>query len=207
VTEFVNSIKVLSNGIHLAAGLISSNINIYNLNTGGLISTLIGHTNWIEDLILTNTSNMLLSSSDDQTVRIWNLTTNTCKFILTWHTSNVNGLKQITPSLLASGSGDSTIKLWDTTSGQLIRTLSNHTDSIYFALDTLNDSDVEGKRLVSGSFDGTIKIWNYSSGDLLSTINSRVYIYSLAVVSQLSLSMLKINNTLFVLSQCQNWFI
>ena len=58
VTEFVNSIKVLSNGIHLAAGLISGNINIYNLNTGGLISTLIGHTNWIEDLILTNTSNI-----------------------------------------------------------------------------------------------------------------------------------------------------
>jgi WD40 repeat protein len=40
----------------------------------------------------------LLASSGggDKTVRIWNLTTNTCKFILTGHTHYVYGLKQIT---------------------------------------------------------------------------------------------------------------
>ncbi len=38
----VNSLKLLNNGIHLAAGL-NPNINIYNINTGGLVATLQGH--------------------------------------------------------------------------------------------------------------------------------------------------------------------
>jgi WD40 repeat protein len=63
-------------------------------------------------------ADLLASSSEDKTVRIWNLTTNTCKFILTGHTDIVRGLKQITPNILASGSDDRTIKLWDITTGR-----------------------------------------------------------------------------------------
>ena len=75
----------------------------------------------------------------DHTVRIWDLTTNTCKFILTGHTDWVYGLKQITPSILASGSEDTTIKLWDITTGQLIRTLlTGHTNYIYRSIDLMN---------------------------------------------------------------------
>jgi len=120
----------------------------------------------------------LASSSDDQTVRIWNLTTNTCKFNLTGHTSPVYGLKQITPNILASGSFDRTIKLWDTTSGQLIRTLTGHTRVIYCSVDLLNS-----QTLVSGSEDQTIKLWNWSTGECLSTIQTTgSRIYALAVI-------------------------
>jgi WD40 repeat protein len=96
----------------------------------------------------------LLASSGggDKTVRIWNLTTNTCKFNLTGHTWNVFGLKQITFNILASGSYDRTIKLWDITSGQLIRTLTGHTSFIWYSVDLLNS-----QTLVSGSLDQSIK--------------------------------------------------
>ncbi len=123
-------------------------------------------------------ADLLASSSDDRTARIWNLTTNTCKFTLTGHTGFVHGLKQITSSILASGSFDSTIKLWDITSGQLIRTLTGHTSFIYYSVDLLNS-----QTLVSGSFDGTINLWNWSTGDCLSTIKTPgSYFYSLAVI-------------------------
>jgi WD40 repeat protein len=121
----------------------------------------------------------LASSSLDQTVRIWNLTTNTCKFILTGHTAEVFGLRHITPSILASGSSDYTIKLWDITTGQLKRTLTGHTSFIWYSVDLLNS-----QTLVSGSKDGTIKLWNWSTGECFSTIQTPgSNILSLAVVN------------------------
>jgi WD40 repeat protein len=178
--QSVYSLKLLNTNIHLAAGLgyQSGDINIYNINDGNLVSSLKGHSSYVNDLV--QISNVLLASaSSDGTVRLWNLTTNTCKFILTGHTSSVEGLKQITPSILASGSNDRTIKLWNITTGQLIRTLTGHTSGIYWSVDLLNS-----QTLVSGSWDQTIKLWNWSTGECFSTIqtpDSRIL--SLAVIN------------------------
>jgi WD40 repeat protein len=171
------SLKLLNTNIHLAAGLESGDINIYNINDGNLVSSLKGHTGGVMDLVQIS-ADLLASSSLDKTVRIWNLTTNTCTFILTGHTQNVDGLKQITPSILASGSGDTTIKLWDITTGQLIRTLKGHTGPIRWSVDLLNS-----QTLVSGSQDQTIKLWNWSTGECLSTIQIQgSYMNALAVI-------------------------
>jgi WD40 repeat protein len=178
--QWVISLKLLNDKIHLAAGLGYPNydINIYTITDGNLVSSLKGHTSWVYDLVQLS-DELLASSSYDQTVRIWNLTTNTCIFNLTGHTLDVWGLKQITPNILASGSEDTTIKLWDITEGQLIRTLTGHTSGINFALDLLNN----GQTLVSGSYYGEIKLWNWSTGECLSTIQTNTYyVFSLAVI-------------------------
>jgi WD40 repeat protein len=177
--DYVASLKLLNTNIHLAAGLESGDINIYNINDGNLVSSLKGHTNRVRDLVQIS-ANLLASSNWDKTVRIWDLTTNTCKFILTGHTNQVYGLKQITPNILASGSSDTTIKLWDITTGQLIRTLTGHTSAILCTVDLLNS-----QTLVSGSYgDQTIKLWNWSTGECLSTIQTpSSNIWSLAVIN------------------------
>jgi WD40 repeat protein len=178
----IRSLKLLSNGIHLAAGL-SSDIEIYNLNNGNLVSSLKGHTNDVRDLVRITNSDLLASSSSDGTIRIWNLTTYSTKFILNGHKSTVNSLKQIASDLIASGSSDTTIKLWSITNGTLIRTLTNHTREIWFSLDLLNDN---GQSMVSGGADATIKIWNYKTGELLKSIYTGSYIYSLAVIGNIN---------------------
>ena len=176
--DYVISLKLLSNGFYLAAGFNSGQISIYNINNNGsLVSTLSGHTHWVEDLLLINSN--LLASSGDRTVRIWNLTTNTNKFILTEHTSAVFGLKLVSADVLASGSDDTTVKLWNTTSGTLIRTLASHTQSIFFSVDMLFSNQI----LVSGSYDTTIKTWNISTGQVLNTINTGLQMWSLAVLN------------------------
>ena len=140
----------------LAAGLSNGNINIYNTNTFGLITSLTGHSLDVYDLALISKKNLLASSGADSTVRLWDFTTNTCKFILNGHGSLVLSLKVISAEILASGSFDATIKLWDVTTGQEIRTLTGHGDGITWSLD-LYDSQT----LVSGSIDNTIKFWNW----------------------------------------------
>ena len=80
---------------------------------------------------------------------------------------------------MASGSWDATIKLWDIATGKLIRTLTGHTDDIYWSVDLLNS-----QTLVSGSYDRTIKLWNWSTGECFSTIQTTgSRIQSLAVVN------------------------
>jgi WD40 repeat protein len=175
----VNSLKLLNNGIHLAAGL-GSNINIYNINTGSLVATLQGHSAFVRDLILISNSDLLASSSTDTTARIWDLTTYTSKFTLTGHTSFLRGLKQISSDILASAAFDYTIRLWNITSGQSIRTLTNHTSEIWYAVDFLSNSQT----IVSGSTDQTIKIWDYTTGECLNTIQTGSTIYSLTVLDR-----------------------
>jgi WD40 repeat protein len=175
------SLKLLSNGIHLAAGFYSGNITIYNINNGSLVSTLQGHTQVVRDLIQINGDLMASTSGyPEQTVRIWNLTSNTCKFILQGHTNDANSLIQISSDLLASGSFDATIKLWDITNGALIRTLTGHTGSIHWSLNLFNYG--QQTRLVSGDFNGEVKVWNFETGECLVTIKTGSSIGGLAVL-------------------------
>ena len=177
--NYVDSLKLLSNGFYLAAGFSDGQINIYNINiNGSLVSTLSGHKIGVVDFTLIN-SNLLASSSQDKTVRIWNLTTNTNKFIFNGHTDQVYGLKLVSSDTLASGSFDFTVKLWNTTSETLIRTLSSHTNWILLSVDMLISNQI----LVSGSNDTTIKTWNISTGKVLNTINTGLNIWTLAVLN------------------------
>jgi WD40 repeat protein len=173
------SLKLLSNGIHLVAGLSSGNINIYNLNKKSLVSTLIGHKGWITDFVQID-NNLLASSSVDKTVRIWNLSTNTLIFNLTGYTDCAFGLRLISNDILASGSFDFTVKLWNITKGALIRTL-NHSHYVIWSVDMLG-SEI----LISGSQDFTIKLWNYNTGELINWTNTGMGIRVLTVLKTTS---------------------
>ena len=180
----VYSLKLLNNRKHLAVGGFNPvrDINIYDMNDGSLVASLQGHTASVFDLVQLS-DDLLASSSNDATVRIWNLTTSANKFTLQGHTSDegVIGLKQISSDLLASSSGDSAIKVWNVTTSELVRTLVGHTGSIYWALDLLNNN---GQQLVSGSAwgDQAIKVWDMSTGECLKTIQTDSHIWSLVVI-------------------------
>ena len=172
------SLKVLDkNGNQLAAGLISKIINIYNLNDGSLVATLIGHTKGINDMTLMS-NGLLASASDDYNVRIWNLNTYASLYTLVGHTNLVVSLKQVTTDILASASDEGAIKFWNITNGKLLRNLGGHTKNIEWSLDMLN-----AQTLVSGSWDQTIKLWNWKTGDCVRIIEANMQIRSLAVIT------------------------
>jgi WD40 repeat protein len=151
----------------MVCGTSNGLIYVYNVNTGGLIYNLNGHTTNVFDFVQIE-FDFLASSSQDNTIRLWNLTTHTSKFILSGHNQAATGLKLISPNELTSGSFDTTLKLWDITSGQLIKTFTGHSNQVIWSVMLLND----GKTLASGSLDQTIKLWNISTGACLRTINA-----------------------------------
>jgi WD40 repeat protein len=175
----VYSLKLLTNGIHLAAGLGNGNIRIYNVNTRSLLATLSGHVSLVNDLILIN-NDLLASSGADFTVRIWNLTTKVHKYILKGHSAAVVGLRQISSDMLACAAADKNITLWNITSGLPLRSLLGHKNYIYWSLDLLSD----GKTLVSGSGDKTVKFWNVTSRQVSRTISTGSNIYALTLLDR-----------------------
>ncbi|MEH2436138.1 MAG: ribosome assembly protein 4, partial [Nostoc sp.] len=108
----------------------------------------------------------LASGSDDNTIRLWDVSTGKAIKTLTGHSNSVISVG-FSPDgkTLASGSGDNTIKLWDVSTGKAIRTLTGHSSSV----NSVGFSP-DGKTLASGSFDKTIKLWDVSTGKAIKTL-------------------------------------
>ncbi|KAF8753809.1 kinase-like protein [Rhizoctonia solani] len=101
---------------------------------------------------------MIASGSKDQTIRLWNASTNQqIGGPLTGHHGNINSVVFLPKgNLIASGSDDKTIRLWDTQKGMPVsEPLLGHSHlvcSVSFSPD--------GARIASGSYDKTIRIWD-----------------------------------------------
>ena len=67
-------------------------------------------------------------SSDDESIKIWNLTSNECIRTLLGHTDGMFRIRIYSNEILASGSFDRSIQLWDLSSGQCTHTLDGHPD-------------------------------------------------------------------------------
>lgn len=69
-------------GLDLLAVGSEYNINIYDIKKNQLNYILKAHTGLLRDLYLLQDYNTLVSSSDDKSIRIWNLKTRKCIKIL-----------------------------------------------------------------------------------------------------------------------------
>jgi WD40 repeat protein len=85
-----------------------------------------GHTWGVSSLVTLSNGN-LESGSDDDTVKIWNITSGLLVYTSTWHIWDVYTLVTLQNGNLASDSGDNTIKIWNTNTGKLVFTLTGHT--------------------------------------------------------------------------------
>lgn len=140
---------------------IALSIRIWGRNTGRHIRTLKGHASRINSIA--TDGNLIVSASDDETVKIWNINTGECIKTIK-HDSSVHSVA-IVGDRIISGSYYGTIKIWDIGSGELIKTLRDHTGVV-------NNIAADGDNIVSGSFDGKIKIWNINTNDPINTINA-----------------------------------
>jgi len=128
---------------------------------------LVGHRGWVTSICTTyEESNLVVSSSRDKKLMIWELTPQGqdeegtsigyARKSLTGHSEPVSSVTLSSDGQFAlSGSWDKTMRLWDLNTGSTVRTFQGHTKDI-FSVAFSGDN----RQIVSGSRDKTIKLWN-----------------------------------------------
>ncbi|XP_035229266.1 lissencephaly-1 homolog [Stegodyphus dumicola] len=109
--------------------------------------------------------NILVSSSEDATIKVWDYETGEYEKTLKGHTDSVQDIGfDHTGKWLVSCSADMTVKLWDFTLFECIRTMRGHDHNVSSV--TFVPS---GDHIVSSSRDKTIKMWEVSTGYCVKT--------------------------------------
>ena len=132
---------------------------------GDIRGYLTGHTNSVNTLSFKPGSSTLASGSDDDTIRIWDLTWDAWKNkpvrTLRGHRDNVESVAWSPDgTLLASGSRDRTVRLWNPDNGANTTVLRGHTSAINSVA-----WSPDGTLLASASRDDTIRIWDPTNTD------------------------------------------
>ena len=109
---------------------------------------------------------LLATSSDDTTIKLWELSTGECWKTLCGHNSWVHSVS-LSPDgqTLASASRDRTVKIWNWRSGECLHTLHEHSNRVKSV-----SFNHRGTILASGSDDQTVKLWDVARGTCSHTL-------------------------------------
>lgn len=139
----------------------------------------LGHTSGVHTVAFSPDGRSLVSGSDDNTIKLWDVSNGREIRTLKGHGEVVRSVAFSPDShSVATGNSDGTLKLWDVVSGRELRTLSGHSEavrSVAFSPD--------GRSLISGSDDKTVKLWDVSNGREIRTLKGHGEAVSAVVFS------------------------
>ncbi|KAI8637199.1 Lissencephaly-1-like protein B [Parasitella parasitica] len=100
-------------GQYIITGSRDKTIKLWDAASGQLLSTLVGHDNWVREIVVHPSGKYLVSASDDKTMKIWDLKSGRCIKTIEAHSHFVTCLSYCTTTpLVATGSVDQSIKIW-----------------------------------------------------------------------------------------------
>jgi WD40 repeat protein len=127
---------------------------------GNQLRRLQGHAGAVRTLAFAPDGKLLVTGGDDQTVRLWDVSTGQELQQLQGHAQPVLSVAfSRGGKVIASAAGDSVIRLWDARTGKALHQLRGHqgpVQSVAFSPDA--------NQLASGSDDTTIRLWEVATG-------------------------------------------
>ena len=178
------SVVYSPDGQNLVTGSEDTTVKIWDVATGKCLQTLHENSNspqgnqaashiWL--VAMNPDGQSLLSINENQTMRLWDLTTGQCLRTVVGYS---NWLLSIAFSpdgqIFASSGEDKQVRLWNVETGQCLRILSGHSNFIS-TIAFLPQSRGNKLVLASGSDDTTIKLWDISTGECLQTLWGHEY--------------------------------
>ncbi len=167
ISELVDDILAIVSKANILKALES-------LSWRSLIEKQSGRVNWIFSVAFSPDGTLVVSGSEDRTVRVWAVNMGNC-LTLKGHQDIVYSVA-FSPDgrLIASGSADNTVKLWDVGSGDAIETLRGHKAPVYAV-----KFSPDGRVLASGGYEQNIRLWDVKTVSVLKTLPAH-FVWSVA---------------------------
>ena len=93
-------------GSLLASGGPESVVRLWDVRSGKNITKLVGHTDNVRDILISDDEDTLLTASSDQTIKVWSIAAGRVVHTLTMHNDSVWSLYSNDPNLAVFYSGD-----------------------------------------------------------------------------------------------------
>ena len=108
----------------IAIGLGTGDITILDRITGSQAAILSGHTDYVRSVVFSSDGTLLVSGSDDNTVKLWDVQTGGIIKAFCGHSNYILSVSiSVDCTTIASGSSDQTICLWDIQTGECNHTI------------------------------------------------------------------------------------
>lgn len=173
---------------YIFTGSSDGGIHIWRISTGACVSTFQGHPGNVDciatpykmhahsDQMYTRTygrtctctrttpqNNIVISGSEDATIKVWDWKKSRCLVILAGHTDVVCSVTTLPDTQLLSCSDDMTIKLYNYATGECLYTFADHTDAI-------QDISLFGTDCFVSVAINTVKLWSLTKLRCLATL-------------------------------------
>lgn len=141
-------------------------IGFFDLQIGKKVIDLSGHSAPVKALVMTPDGRVLVSGSEDGTLRLWDLDSQQCMGVLVGHYGPVRCVAVTSDGKTAiSGSEDKTIRIWNVQNGKQQQVLLGNLAEVQ-ALAVSPD----GRMLASGGSDSTVILWDLRTGQSKQTL-------------------------------------
>ncbi len=153
-----------------------TDIIIYDVKTGRVVSVLKGHSGKVNMICFSPDSKELASASDDNTVRIWDVYASDEIHLFKGHTNNVKCLAYSPDGRrLLSGSDDCTVRIWDVYSNNAERIPFEQAEGVLWSC-----FSPDGKYVAAVSFMDNIIVWRTADGKIIHLFQAKKNMKKLA---------------------------
>lgn len=149
VGAHIRALAFLEETQTILSASVSGRIKLLSAITGQILMDFDGHTSQVNAIATCVDRQILLSGSDDHTLRVWDLITGACKFVLAGHAGHVRDLA-VQDNLMVSVAEDATIRAWDITVGTQLAVFTGESPFLSCAF------SANGQRMIAGDRQGSV---------------------------------------------------